>query len=91
MTVGLKVHTHIKLECLVVKMLDTSRGADHLDMLKCRARGREREGRVMTPMRDLRVDILGRRENNYWVVYILHAKVKTDSQVCLAGKLWHCH
>ena len=45
MAIGLKVHTHIKLECLVVKVLDTSRGADHLDMLKYRGRGgRGREG-----------------------------------------------
>ena len=43
MAIGLKVHTHIKLECLVVKVLDTSRGADHLDMLKYRGRGREGE------------------------------------------------
>lgn len=43
MAIGLKVHTHVKLECLVVKVLDTSRGADHLDMLKYRGRGREGE------------------------------------------------
>ena len=43
MAIGLKVHTHIKLECLVVKVLDTSRGADHLDMLKYRGRRREGE------------------------------------------------
>ena len=39
MTVGLKVHTHIKLECLVVKVLDASRGAGHLDMLQYRCLG----------------------------------------------------